>query len=365
MLVQAWTIINRLQPWRMGLMTYKGSSSESRKSKRNVNERHARLQPLTISPEVKSHPRLQACRLHQYLTQMANLLPSPHYYHRLLSKNQSLPTIFSLPHRIDSRTLIRNSMNPRHLNPSLTVDIQTSVPASNQQLPRLTPPPLQTDQNRPRPESRAADPTSLSLEIRATNTPLSSASQPTSQSTNGRSTPTMSGFSSQIDSVRGTNSTSQSPLYSGDGSGSPGSGTAQASYAQGKGSRFAKFWDNKPKDPVSNSSPQQPQQQSSITSLPPTSSAPQGWPAPSQTPNDLRASSRSLNPQPRQISGGSDQGVLSGLFKNLNVGGASFERQERPVPPVNGNMMEGDRMQNLLSMLSPQQVRHLESSDPA
>ncbi|KAF9511680.1 hypothetical protein BS47DRAFT_1145555 [Hydnum rufescens UP504] len=221
-------------------------------------------------------------------------------------------------------------------------------------------PPRPHEQNRARSDAGpSAAPPALALDIRAASASHVPISQPTPQSTNGRSTPTMSGFSSQIDSVRGTSAASSSQssaIYNGngDGSSSPGSGSAQPSYAQGKGSRFAKFWDNKPKDQVQVASPQQAQPPSQVSGS--TSSSSQGWPSNAQLPSDLRGG-RSLA-QPRQISAGSDHGSLNGLFPNLNIG-APFERHDRATSGLNGSVPDSDRMQNLLSMLSPQQVQRL------
>ena len=271
----------------------------------------------------------------------------------------SVPQTSTLP---SSQPLSSSLAPPNSRYPDLSPNRQGIAFQSPLTVAGLAPaePPRPHEQNRARSDAGpGSGPPTLALDIRAASASHTPISQPTPQSTNGRSTPTITGFSSQIDSVRGTSAASSSQssaIYNGngDGSSSPGSGSAQPSYAQGKGSRFAKFWDNKPKEQAQVASPQQTQPPSQNPGS--ASSSSQSWPATTQLPSDLRTGRPQL--QPRQISAGSDHGSLNGLFPNLNIGGgAPFERHDRPTPALNGNIPDGDRMQNLLSMLSPQQVQ--------
>lgn len=151
---------------------------------------------------------------------------------------------------------------------------------------------------------------------------------------NGRLTPTPSApFTSY------TSGTSPSQ-YGAERTDSPGSSTSPAPQSGGKGSRFAKFWDNKPKETASS------------TSSPVASSAGFGgfsnspWTS-NAAPQDLRTS------RPQSQSGGSVKGIDS-LLQHLSV-------NESPMPRTHStsNNPEADRMQNLLSMLNPSQVSAL------
>lgn len=148
---------------------------------------------------------------------------------------------------------------------------------------------------------------------------------------NGRLTPTPSApFASYTSGA----SPSQ---YGAERTDSPGSSTSPAPQSGGKGSRFAKFWDNKPKETASS------------TSSPVASSA--GFGGFSNSPWTSNAAVQDLRTsRPQSQSGGSVKG-LDNLLQHLSV-------NEPPMPRTHSasNNPEADRMQNLLSMLNPSQV---------
>jgi len=153
---------------------------------------------------------------------------------------------------------------------------------------------------------------------------------------NGKLTPTPS-------ASLGSNTSGTSPSqYATERTDSPGSSTSPAPQSAGKGSRFAKFWDNRSKD---------------TTVAPPPASSPassmnvgsfNGW---SAGPSETRPSR--VQPQPVSNVGGPK--TLDGLLQHLSMND-SHSTTNRALPPSIPNNPDTDRMQNLLSMLSSSQV---------
>jgi hypothetical protein len=155
-------------------------------------------------------------------------------------------------------------------------------------------------------------------------------------SSNGRLTPTPA--ASVGSNVSGT-SPSQYAVERAD---SPGSSASPAPQSAGKGSRFAKFWDNRTKDrgvPPPASSPV------SSANIGPFNSP---W---SAGPPDLRPS----RAQPQPISNMGGPKTLDSLLQHLSVSD-SHSITNRTLPPPIPNNSDADPMQNLLSMLTASQV---------
>lgn len=123
---------------------------------------------------------------------------------------------------------------------------------------------------------------------------------------------------------------------------SPGSSTSPAPQSAGKGSRFAKFWDNRSKDPMATAPTPSPASSMNIGSF----SGP--WNA---GPPDVRSS----RPQPQPVPNVSGSKMLDGLLQHMSMNDP-HPTTNRNLPPPVPSKSDADRMQNLLSMLNPSQV---------
>ncbi|KAF8328141.1 uncharacterized protein EI90DRAFT_1605262 [Cantharellus anzutake] len=165
-------------------------------------------------------------------------------------------------------------------------------------------------------------------------------------SLNGRLTPTNSNPTS-------TTPSAQSSTYSGEGS--PSSGSALPAYAQSKGSRFAKFWDNKPRESATSFNPSQQSQPLAPPSNPMGSSL-GTWSSGASLSNDLRVSQPSspLRQAPAESS------ALNNLLRNITTPSSVIpptDRRDFTDRPASRTRPDTDKMQSLLSMLNNQQPR--------